>query len=85
MRRSISVSINDELLQLLDSYCDTNYMTRSQALTSAFVTVYRQQEAVSALNKVTSLLRDAVNSGQLSEDDRKEVERLEKKLDLLSD
>ena len=80
MRKSVTISVNEELLQAVDEYCDEMYISRSQAFTMAFVQMQQQRLAIRNLGKVADILQDAIKRGVLTDEDKKEVEKLEKAL-----
>lgn len=80
MRKSVTISVNEELLKVVDEYCNEMSINRSQAFTMAFVQMQQQRLAVRSLNKLTDILQEAIKRGAITDDDKEEVERLEKAL-----
>lgn len=78
MRKSVTISVNEDLLRAVDEYCDEMYMSRSQAFTTAFVQMQQQRIAVKSLNKLLELWQDAIRNGTITDDQKEELDRLRK-------
>lgn len=84
MRKSVTISVNEELLKAVDDYCNEMFITRSQAFTMAFVQMQQQRMVVSSLDRLTKILQEAIRCGKLSDEDKEEVALLEKTLSYCS-
>lgn len=80
MRKSVTISVNEELLKAVDEYCAEMNVNRSQAFTMAFVQMSQQRVAIRTLDRLTLVMQEAIKRGVITEEDKEEVEKLEKVL-----
>ena len=72
------ISIDSDLLEAVDEYCDKNYMNRSWVFSQAVLQLVNQQKVIDAMTNVSVAVRKAVESGNSIDDDtRKEIETFE--------
>lgn len=88
MKQRINVSLNEELLGLLDDYADELYTSRSGVIAQALVQFFNQREATKALKELVPLLhsisRSISNGSGLSEEDKKQLADLDALVRLLA-
>lgn len=70
----INISLDDRLVKRLDDYADANYMTRSGLVSIALTQYLNTQEMISVIKSMSLSLSKMVNSNNISEEDRKEIE-----------
>lgn len=83
MRKSVTVSIPEELLIKLDEYCKSNYKSRSQVLCSSFITVLNQELAISNLADLSKIVGSYKGSEALSNDDIERIKKFKNVYELL--
>lgn len=70
----INISLDDRLAKRLDDYADANYMTRSGLVSIALTQYLNAQEMISVIKSMSLSLSKMVNSDNITEEDRKEIE-----------
>jgi metal-responsive CopG/Arc/MetJ family transcriptional regulator len=70
----INISLDDRLAKRLDDYADANYMTRSGLVSIALTQYLNTQEMIGVIKNMSLSLSKMVNSNNISEEDRKEIE-----------
>lgn len=70
----INISLDDRLAKRLDDYADANYMTRSGLVSIALTQYLNTQEMIGVIKSMSLSLSKMVNSNNISEEDRKEIE-----------
>lgn len=63
--KKISISIDDNLLEMIDEFAEDNYMTRSGFLTLVSKNYLQQQEVVKTLGSLRATLDTIKGSGEL--------------------
>ena len=63
--KKISISIDDNLLEMIDNFAEDNYMTRSGFLTLVSKNYLQQQEVVKTLGSLRATLDTIKGSGEL--------------------
>ena len=77
-KTKVQISIDSDLLEAVDEYCDKNYMNRSWVFSQAVLQLVNQQKVIDAMTNVSVAVRKAVESGNSIDDDtRKEIETFE--------
>lgn len=88
MRQRINISLNDELLQLLDDYADELFTSRSGVICQALVQFFNSREATKALRELVPLLhsisRSLDNGEGISDEDRRQLADLDALVRLLA-
>lgn len=73
----INISIDDALLQRVDAYADANYMSRSGFISLACAQFLNQNEALISLGEMANAFRKMVETGTITDEDRKNLLYLE--------
>lgn len=80
MRVKLHISMNEDLLALVDRYADELYTSRSGIINQALVQWMQAREATSALKSMAAVLqnieRSVTKNGTISADDRKQLDEL---------
>lgn len=77
-KTKVQISIDSDLLEAVDEYCDKNYMNRSWVFSQAVLQVVNQQKVVDAMINVSIAVRKAVESGcSIDDETRKDIESFE--------
>lgn len=63
--KKISISIDDNLLEMIDNFAEENFMTRSGFLTLVSKNYLQQQEVVKTLGSLRATLDTIKGSGEL--------------------
>ena len=81
MRQRINISMNEELLKLVDEYANELYTSRSGVISQALVQFFNQQQATKALRQLVPLLHNieqSIKSGNaLSDEDKQQLADLD--------
>lgn len=70
----VNITLDEELLQRIDSYADENYTTRSGLLTIAASQFMLQAEASRAIVDMSLAMRKIAETGTVSDDQLKQLE-----------
>lgn len=73
-----SVSMPEDLVERIDSYAKSNYMSRSGVVSLASHQFILQTEAFQAIKSVSVAINKIADSGEISEEDRKQLEDFER-------
>ena len=76
-KEKINITIERELLDSLDEYCDKNYMNRSWAITQSVTQLINQQKMVDAICDVSYALKKSAESGTIDEKTEDEIRKFE--------
>lgn len=72
------ITMEEELLEQVNDYCDRNYVNRSIMLSQAAIEVLNKQKLTDAILNLSVALRKAVEAGgDIDEETRKQVEGFE--------
>ena len=71
--KKISISIDDNLLEMIDNFAEENYMTRSGFLTLVSKNYLQQQEVVKTLGSLRATLDTIKGSGELDPKSEAEI------------
>lgn len=74
----VNITLDEELLQRIESYADENYLTRSGLLTMAASQFLLQAEASRAIVDMSLALRKIAETGTVSDDQLKQLEDFER-------
>ena len=87
MRQKVNISMNEQLLALLDEYADEVYSTRSGIICQALVNFFSQRQAIKALQELVTLLkrieRTIAEHGGLTDEDKQQLKDLEALISML--
>lgn len=78
----ITISVNDDLLKRIDSYADSNYMTRSGFFTLSATDYLNQKEAVFAMRDVSLAVRKMADNGKIDDESMQKLEDFERLVSL---
>lgn len=73
----VQITLENELLNMVDDYCDKNYMNRSWLISQSLMQVLNQQKLIDSFANLSIAIKNAVSSGELDEETRKEMQNFE--------
>lgn len=73
----LQITLEEELLNSVDDYCDKNYMNRSWLISQALVQVLNQQKMIDSLVNVSIALKNVSEQGCIDDATKKEMEQFE--------
>lgn len=73
----VQISLEEELLNMVDDYCDKNYMNRSWLVSQSLVQVLNQQKMIDSLANLSIAIKNCSVNGVMDEQTRKEIEAFE--------
>lgn len=73
----VQITMNEELLNDVDDYCDKLYMNRSWLITHAVTQFINQQKVLDALVNVSYAVKKCADSGNIDDDTKREIEAFE--------
>lgn len=76
-KEKVQITMDSDLLNEVDQYCDRNYMNRSWMISQACLAVVNQQKMIDAISSLSVTLRTAVEQGNIDDETRKEIESFE--------
>lgn len=79
----VQITLEDELLQAVDDYCDKNYMNRSWLISQSLVQVLNQQKVIDSLASISVTMRTVADSGKLDDAAKRDLEQFESLCKLL--
>lgn len=79
----INITIPDELLERLDTYCENNYLKRSTVIQLGVAQFINQREAVQALSSMSMTLRKIADEGKIDDDTQRELADFERVCQLI--
>lgn len=74
----VNITLDEELLQRIESFADENYLTRSGLITLATSQYLIQAEASRAIVDLSLAMRKIAETGTITEDQLKELENFER-------
>ena len=80
----VNITLDEELLQRIESFADENYLTRSGLITLATSQYLNQAEASRAIVDLSLSMRKIAETGTITEDQLKELENFERFARMLS-
>lgn len=80
----VNITLDEELLQRIESFADENYLTRSGLITLATSQYLIQAEASRAIVDLSLAMRKIAETGTITEDQLKELENFERFARMLS-
>ena len=78
VRTKVQISVDPELLQMVDKFAEDNYTSRSGVFSQGALQLVNQQRAVSALLDVAVTMRRIADEGKIDDEARKELEDFER-------
>jgi predicted transcriptional regulator len=76
-KAKVQITLDEELLNEVDDYCDKNYMNRSWLISQSLVQVLNNQKMVDSIVNISVAVRKAAETGVLDADTQKEIEQFE--------
>lgn len=76
-KAKLQITMDEELLNAVDEYCDKNYMNRSWLISQSLVQVINQQKMIDAIANISIALKNVSEKGDLDVETRKEMETFE--------
>lgn len=76
-KEKVQISMDSELLNEVDDYCDRNYINRSLMISQACLQIINQQKLVDSIASLSQSIELCAKAGQLDDDTRREMERFE--------
>lgn len=83
-KTKIQITMDENLLNDLDDYCDKNYMNRSWAISQCVVEKINAQKMLDCFVKLTTLMKQCVENGEIDEKTKNELEYLQTMLSLVN-
>lgn len=80
----VNVTLDDRLLERIDSYADENYMSRSGLISFACNQFLVQNDVVCAIKEMGYLMRKIADTGNVDEEIMKQLEDIERVCSLIS-
>ena len=80
----VNITLDEELLQRIESFADENYLTRSGLITLATSRYLSQVEASRAIVDLSLAIRKIAETGTITEDQLRELENFERFARMLS-
>ena len=74
----VNITLDEELLQRIESYADENYLTRSGLITLATSQFLLQAEASRAIVDISLAMRKIADTGSIDDDQRRQLEDFER-------
>lgn len=72
----VNLNINDELLLKVDEFAKQNYLTRTSFVNMVINQFFENRKSVQVLANLEPFLNKIAASGELSEDDFKQIESI---------
>lgn len=74
----VQISLDDRLMERIDSYAEKNYMSRSGMISLACTQYLNQYEAVNAIVSMSVCMQKIADKGIVDDETRKELEDFER-------
>lgn len=74
MIKKITISMDDKLVEKLNNYADSNYITRSGLISIAVKEYIFQKEAIYAIKKLSDTMQRIADSNSIDNQSKKELE-----------
>ena len=79
----VTMNLNDELVERIDKYAKTNYMTRTSVISFAASQFHMTQEVPALMSNVNQAMIKIAQTGELTEEQRKLLDSMEVFVELL--
>ena len=76
-KAKLQITMDEELLNAVDKYCDKNFMNRSQLISQSLVQVINQQKMIDSIVNISVAMKNVSEKGEIDENTRKEMETFE--------
>lgn len=73
----VQITMEDDLLEMLDNYCDKNYMNRSVAISQAVSQVVMQQKLIDSLTDLTYAIKICSEKGEIDTETQTKIKEFE--------
>ena len=73
----VQITLEEDLLNQVDEYCDKNYMNRSWLISQSLVRVLNEQKVVDSIANISIALKKVADNGVMDENTKKELEDFE--------
>jgi len=73
----INITIDENLLNDVDDYCDKNYLNRSALISTSLIQVINQQKIIDSLRDASIAIKKASEVGHIDDDTRKTLEEFQ--------
>ena len=70
----VQITLEDELLNMVDDYCDRNYMNRSWLISQSLVQVLNQQKLIDSFANLSVAVKNCTANGEFDEQTIKELQ-----------
>lgn len=74
----VNVTLDDALMERIDSYADANYMSRSGFVSLACTQYLNQMEAFRAIKEMTICMKKIADTGKISPEQMEQLEDMER-------
>jgi len=76
-KAKLQITMDEELLNAVDQYCDKNFMNRSWLISQSLVQVINQQKMIDSIVNISVAMKNVSEKGEIDENTRKEMETFE--------
>ena len=76
-KAKLQITMDEELLNAVDEYCDKNFMNRSWLISQSLVQVINQQKIIDSIVNISVAMKNVSEKGEIDENTRKEMETFE--------
>lgn len=76
-KAKLQITMDEELLNAVDEYCDKNFMNRSWLISQSLVQVINQQKMIDSIVNISVAMKNVSEKGEIDENTRKEMETFE--------
>lgn len=73
----VQITLEEELLNMVDDYCDKNFMNRSWLISQSLMQVLNQQKMIDSFSNLSIAIKNAVANGNIDEETKKEIQNFE--------
>jgi len=74
----VNVTLDDELMQRVDSYADENYMSRSGLISLACTQFLNSQDVTRAIKDMALAMRKIADNGEIDAESKQQLEDFER-------
>jgi metal-responsive CopG/Arc/MetJ family transcriptional regulator len=76
-KEKVQITMDEELLQDVDDYCDKHYMNRSWMISQACLQLVNQQKMIDAITNMSTAMKRISITGTIDDDAKKDLEAFE--------
>lgn len=73
----VQITLEDELLNMVDDYCDKNFMNRSWLISQSLLQVLNQQKLIDSISNLSVAIKNCSLNGDIDEETKKEMQNFE--------